>query len=205
LAALLLGLVLIYLTREPLLIAAAGILTIDDAKVPADYLVILGGDAETRPFTAAALYHQGFAPKVLIFEHKTNRLTDLGLVPTHDELYRRVLELEGVPATAIQRLSGVVGNSWDEAQTLQRFLASHHAQRVILVTSAEHTRRARWVFRKVLARIPVEVHMAPAHHVGFDETNWWKSDEGILAYLHEYLKLPIYWYRYRQILTGHES
>jgi uncharacterized SAM-binding protein YcdF (DUF218 family) len=205
LTALLLALVFLYLTREPLLIASARILTIDDARAPADYLVILGGDAETRPFTAAALYHQGFAPKVLIFEHKTNRLTDLGLVPTHDELYRRVLELEGVPATAIQRLPGVVGNSWDEAQALQRFLAAQHAQRVILVTSAEHTRRARWVFRKVLARTPVEVRMAPVHHVGFDETNWWKSDEGILVYLHEYLKLPVYWFRYRQFLTGHES
>jgi uncharacterized SAM-binding protein YcdF (DUF218 family) len=205
LAAPLLGLVLLYLTREPLLTAAACSLTIDDAKAPADYLVVLGGDAETRPFTAAALYHKGFAPKVLIFEHKTNRITDLGLAPTHDELYRRMLELEGVPATAIQRLPGVVGSSWDEAQTLQRFLASHHAQRVILVTSPEHTRRAHWIFRKVLARMHVEVRTAPAHHLRFDETNWWKSDEGILAYLHEYLKLPLYWFRYRQILTGHES
>jgi len=111
LAVLLLGLVLLYLTREPLLITGARVLTIDDARAPADYLVVLGGDAETRPFAAAALYHKRFAPKVLIFEHTTNRVTDLGLAPTHDEIYRRVLELEGVPATAIQRLPGVVGNA----------------------------------------------------------------------------------------------
>jgi hypothetical protein len=49
LAALLLGLVLFYLTRESLLIAAASILTIDDAKVPADYLVILGGMRRRGP------------------------------------------------------------------------------------------------------------------------------------------------------------
>jgi len=80
---------------------------------------------------------------------------------------------------------------------LQRVLAAHHAQRVILVTSAEHTRRARWVFRKVLARMPVEVRSAPVHRLCFDETNWWKSNEGILTYLHEYLKLLFYWFHYR--------
>jgi uncharacterized SAM-binding protein YcdF (DUF218 family) len=179
-----------------LLIAAARVLTVNDAEAPADYLVVLGGDAETRPSAAADLYHERFAPKVLIFEHKTDQVTGLGLVSTHDELYRKVLELKGVPATAIERLPGIVKSSWDEAQVLQRFLISYPAQRVILVTSVEHTRRARWVFRKVLGRMPVEVRVAPVHHLRFDETNWWKSDAGIRTYLHEYLKLPFYWLRY---------
>jgi uncharacterized SAM-binding protein YcdF (DUF218 family) len=195
-AALLLGPALLYLAREPLLVAAARALTIDDAQAPAGYLVVLGGGAETRPFTAAALYRSGFAPKVLIFDLKTDRVTELGLAPTPDELYRKVLELEGVPAEAIQRLPGVVDSSWDEARSLRRFLAAHPARRVILVTSAEHTRRARWIFRKVLAGLPVEVRMAAARHPSFDESNWWKNDAGALAYLHEYLKLPFYWIRY---------
>lgn len=193
---LLLGPTLLYLAREPLLIAAGRALTIDDAEAPADYLVVLGGDAETRPFAAAALYRKGFASKVLIFEHKTDRITDLGLAPTHDELYRKILELEGVPAKAIKRLPAVVDSSWDEARSLQRLLASQPVRRVVLVTSAEHTRRARWVFRKVLAGIPVDVRMAPAHHLSFDETNWWRHDEGALAYLHEYLKFGFYLARY---------
>ncbi|MBI4484038.1 MAG: YdcF family protein [Acidobacteria bacterium] len=195
-AVLLLGPVLLYLAREPLLTAAARALTIDDAEAPADYLVVLGGGAETRPFAAAELYRKRFAPRVVIFEHKTDRITDLGLTPTHDQLYRKVLELEGVAAEAIVRLPGAVDSSWDEARSLQRLLASHPARRVVLVTSAEHTRRARWVFRKVLDGTPVQVRMAPARHLTFDETNWWKQDEGALAYLHEYLKLPFYWIRY---------
>src|SRR5262249_29618292 len=120
----------------------------------------------------------------------------LGLMPTHDELYRRVLELEGVPAAAIERLPSVVDGSWDEARSLRQFLYSHPAGRVILVTSAEHTRRARWIFRKMLTGLSVDVRMAPAHHLDFDETNWWKDDAGALTYLHEYLKLPFYWLRY---------
>lgn len=191
-----LGLALLYLTREPLLIAAARALTIDDAEPPADYLVVLGGGAETRPSAAAALYRRGFAPKVLIFEHKPGRIIDLGLVPAHSELYRKILELEGVPLQAIVKLPGWVESSWDEALSLRRFLVSHSAQRIIVVTSAEHTRRARWVFRKVLANLPVDVRIAAARHLSFDETNWWKHDQGALIYAHEFLKLPFYWLRY---------
>jgi uncharacterized SAM-binding protein YcdF (DUF218 family) len=194
-AVLVLGSSLAYLAREPLLTAAARALTIDDAEAPADYLVVLGGNAETRPFAAAALYRQGFAPKVVIFRHQGERITDLGLAPTGDEVYRKVLELEGVPARAIVRLPAEVDSSWDEARALQRFLTSHPARRIILVTSAEHTRRARWIFRKMLAGATVEVRTAPARHLGFDETNWWKHEDGVLAYLHEYLKLPAYWVR----------
>jgi uncharacterized SAM-binding protein YcdF (DUF218 family) len=194
-AVLLLGPPLLYLAREPLLIAAARTLTIDDAEAPADYLVVLGGNAETRPFAAAALYRKGFAPTVLIPRHKPARISDLGLAPPADDLYRKILELEGVPAHAIVRLPTSVGSSGDEARSLQRFLASHPARRVILVTSPEHTRRARWVFQKVLGGMPLEVRMAPARHLSFDETDWWKHDEGVLAYLHEYLKLPVYWIR----------
>lgn len=193
---LLLGPTLLYLAREPLLTAAARALTIDDAEPPADYLVVLGGDAETRPFVGAALYRNGFAPKVLIPEHKSDRIIDLGLIPSPSALYRRILQLEGVPSKAIVQLPDVVDSSWDEARSLRRFLVSHPARRVIVVTSAEHTRRARWIFRKVLAGMPVEVRMAPAYHLRFDETNWWKDDEGALAYLHEYLKFCFYLVRY---------
>jgi len=182
-----------YIAREPLLIRLARILTVDDAEGPADYLVVLGGGAETRPFAAAALYRAGVAPKVLVFEHEADRITGLGLAPTHDELYRKILQIEGVPARALDRAPGVVRNSWDEARALRRFLVARPVRRIVLVTSAEHTRRARWVFRKVLTGLPVEVRVAPARHWRFDETNWWKSDEGALVYLHEYLKLPSYW------------
>lgn len=195
LAVVLLGPPALYLARQPLLTAAARALTIDDAEAPADYLVVLGGNAETRPFAAAALYRKGFAPKVLIFAHRSDRIIDLGLAPTAEELYRKVLEFEGVPPDAIERLPGVVDSSWDEARSLRRFLISHPARRVILVTSPEHTRRARWVFHKVLAGMSLDVRTAPARHLEFDEADWWKHDEGVLAYLHEYFKLLVYWTR----------
>lgn len=195
-ALLLLGGIFLYFSSEPLLIVYARALQVDDAEPPADYLVVLGGGPETRPFAAADLYRKGFAPKVLIYHQKTDRIVDLGLTPAGHELYRKVLELEGVHSDNIQLLPGVVDSSWDEARILHRFLNQNPARRIIVVTSAEHTRRARWVFKRVLAQMPVDVTIAAAGHLGFDETNWWKDDEGALLYLHEFFKLPFYWIRY---------
>jgi len=182
--------------REPLLVRLARSLTVNDAVAPADFLVVLGGDAETRPFAAAALYRQRMAPRVLIFEHAVSRLDTLGLTPTHDELYLAVLRLEGVPAGVIERIPGIVDSTSDEARSLRRFLSAHPARRVILVTSTEHTRRARWVFRRVLRDVSVDVRVAPSPHLSFDETNWWRSDDGALVYMHEFLKLPYFWLTY---------
>lgn len=178
-------------TRDPILEGAARLLTYEDAA-PADYIVVLGGDPESRPFKAAELYRQRVAPLVLIFEYTPAS----AYRPSQSATYRRILEHEGVPAAAIVEAPGMVRSSWDEAKSLSRFLTAHPPRRVVVVTSAEHTRRARWAFRRALRGSNVDVRMAAARHLGFDESNWWRSDEGVLLYLHEYVKLPYYVFRY---------
>ena len=103
-----------------------------------------------------------------------------------------MLEIEGVPRSAFRVAPGIADSTWAEAQAVRRVLPPAQPTRVVVVTSPEHTRRALWVFREVFAGTPVDVRIAPARHLRFDETNWWQRDEGVLAYLHEYLKLP-YW------------
>lgn len=187
---------LAYMARQPLLIGAAHALTIDDAAAPADYLVVPGGSAEDRPFAAAELYELRIAPKVLLFEYPGDSRQRVGGDLSQTELYRRVLELQGVPRIAVETVPGVVRSSWDEARMLRRFLAGRPISRVVVVTSAEHTRRARWTFRQTLGDLGIDVRTSPARRLTFDETNWWRHDEGVLVYLHEYLKLPYYVVRY---------
>lgn len=186
--------------RHQLLLAAGSALTVDDRVTHADYLVVMGGSPEDRPFKAAALFRESVAPRVVLFEYPADARQRLGGSPSQTDVYRSVLELEGVPRSAIDVLPGVVRTSWDEAQSLRRFLATHAARRIVIVTSAEHTRRTRWAFEKALAATGVEVAVAAARREDFDETNWWQSDEGVLVYLHEYLKLPFYVLRYSGVL-----
>lgn len=185
-----------YVARARLLTGLAHLLTVDTVGPAADYIVPLGGGTDTRPFVAAALYKSQVAPKVLIFEYASSEVIGMGLVLSQTELYRRVLEFEGLPHAAIQVIPGEVHDTWEEALAVRTVLPRRQPTRLVVVTSPEHTRRALWAFQKVFAGMPVDVRMAPARHLTFDETNWWRDDEGVLVYLHEYLKLPYYWARY---------
>ena len=189
-------LVFVYLARGSVLSSLGALLIVDTVGPSADYLVPLGGDAETRPFAAAELHADGVAPSVLLFEYELTEASRLGVALSQTELYRRVLEIQDVPAEAIRVIPGTVRNTWEEAQALKRFLATQASAGVVIVTSPPHTRRAYWSFRRSLQDLPVEIWMAPVRRPGIDETNWWHYDEMTLVYLRESFKLPFYWVRY---------
>ena len=167
-------LVFVYLARGSVLSSLGALLIVDTVGPSADYLVPLGGEAETRPFAAAELHADGVAPSVLLFEYELTEASRLG----------------------VELSPGTVRNTWEEAQALKRFLATQAATGVVIVTRPPHTRRAYWSFRRSLQDLPVEIWMAPVRRPGIDETNWWHYDEIALAYLRESFKLPFYWVRY---------
>ena len=57
-------------------------------------------------------------------------------------------------------------------------------KRITVVTTAFHTARARWIFRKVFRGQGIDVRMAAATDPAFDETNWYRHDESLLALFH---------------------
>ncbi len=88
-------------------------------------------------------------------------------------------------------------STFDEARALRRFAEGRTVTRVIVVTSAHHTRRARWVLRRQLEDLPIELLMAPAEEHGFHQSNWWKNEYGLIAIFNEYVKLVYYFFTYR--------
>ena len=67
----------------------------------------------------------------------------------------------------------------------------------MLVTSAFHTRRARWIFEKTLAGLPVRLQMVAVPYSDFNQTNWWKNENGLITLNNEYIKLFYYDFKYR--------
>jgi uncharacterized SAM-binding protein YcdF (DUF218 family) len=63
---------------------------------------------------------------------------------------------------------------------------------VAVVTTGYHTRRARRTFRQVLGADAARVRFVAAPTDGFDETNWWRSEQGVRCYLTEYVKLGLH-------------
>lgn len=194
--AVLTGVVLgLYLGRSILLPPVAGFLDVSGPPPQVDYVMVLGGGSDSRPFVAAALVNTKRAAAVLVptVAGPVETAEDLR-VPDH-EVIQSVLRARGVPAQAIVLLPEPCSSTADEARSLAAFLQSHPDRTVAVVTHTFHTRRARAIFRKALPGQEQQLHFVAVPTDGFDETNWWQSEQGFQCYANEYSKLLLSWLR----------
>jgi len=190
--------ILAFALRSQILTGIADYLIVSDKLQPADVIVLLNSDVNTRPFRASELYKQGLAPVIVIARSESTPTVDLGLVPNDTDISVAVMEKQGVPADKIIVLPfpGGVTSTFDEAAVIRQYVQAHQTRRIILVTSAFHTRRARWIFEKTLAGLPVALEMVAVPYAGFDQTNWWKNETGLITLNNEYIKLFYYLFKY---------
>ena len=186
---------LVFSVRSSILSGLASILVVDDPLQPADLIFVLTGDEDTRPFHAATLYKQGLAPRIAVAQSEVTPTTELGLYPNSTDVVVRVLQELGIPDRDITvvKSNGGATSTRDEARLLRRYLAEHDVRRVIIVTSPFHTRRANWIFKRELSDLEAETQMSAAPQQKFNETNWWQSERGLLAFTNEYIKLFYYY------------
>jgi uncharacterized SAM-binding protein YcdF (DUF218 family) len=174
-----------YAERTVLLTAAGSWLDVGEPlHEPVDSVYVLGGDADTRPFAAAAMIRSGWARQVLIVP----TAPEPGAL-SHQELLRDILLRRGVAAEAVVELPGQVASTRDEARALRQFLEWHPDHSVAVLTSDYHTRRTRAVFTAQLADFAARVHFVSAPTERFHATDWWHYEQGWKMYTGEYIKL----------------
>ncbi len=186
----------LYVTRDRTLPGLARWLDVGCPPEPSDYAVVLAGDENTRPFVAAALLNAGLARKVLVFTTSSSPGQEDGIMlPTH-EISRQVFLHLGIPDEDIVVLDKRIVNTYYEAEALAEFLAASPGARVCVVTNDYHTRRARWIFAKVLGDRAGQVQFVSAPTDDFHAGNWWQVEVGFVTIVSEYLRLLFYLLRY---------
>lgn len=180
----------LYLARAPILTATAAFLTVADSIERADVIFVLAGEANVRPDKAAQLYAGGWAPIVVIPRPEDYESHPLAPLPNVTDVATALLERLGVPRSDIVVLTAPGGSSStiEDALMFRGYAEQHAVRRVLVVTSMFHTRRTRWIMRRALDGLPVQLIMVPAADRRFDETNWWRTEAGMLAYFQEYVK-----------------
>jgi uncharacterized SAM-binding protein YcdF (DUF218 family) len=199
-AALLLVLIAVTLLAPDRVLAPLGsFLDVSEQPRPVDYVLVLNGDPETRPFAAAALVHAGLAKQVLLTQQRltleSNNVQG-GETLSELELTRQILIARGVPADAIQILPGEIGSSYDELRKLVEFLTERPTATAAVVTNGFHTRRSRWVLNHLFGERANSVSVVGVPRDGVDETTWWRNKMGCAVYLTEYPKMLYYWICY---------
>ena len=141
------------LAHRPLLRATGQALVVDDPRERADAIVVVAGSTPSREETAAGLYREGWAPRVLVSRQlvpgRTQRLIDMG-VRRLDFQGESVAALEkyGVPRDAIVALDQPVEITETELRAVAAAARDRGWRRLILVTSAFHARRVQVIWRR---------------------------------------------------------
>jgi len=185
-----------WLIREPLLLGAANLWIVSDPVSRATAIIVLGGGLETRPFVAAELWRRGLADKILISQGPEERAVSIGAMPSQSERNRAILLKLGVPAGAIGTFEAVSKNTRGEAVGLREWAEQNGASAFIIPSEIFPARRVRWIFRREFRGTAVSIEVPAVEPPGYTRSDWWKTEQGLLAFQNEVLKYIYYRLKY---------
>jgi len=169
-----------------------------DAMGPADAIFVLDGSFLERAVEAGDLFRAGFAPRILIsrggMDPSEARFDAEGIhLPTRAEVARDVLVRQlGLPGSAVEALTEPVNSTADEAARIAPRVTRDGWTRLIVITDRAATRRAGYIFRKVLGP-GVTVIAWSSRRDGYDAAHWWTTRGSVRSTFYELPKILIYW------------
>jgi uncharacterized SAM-binding protein YcdF (DUF218 family) len=176
----------LYLVRAPILRFAAESWIIEDPAGKADALIVLSDDNfyADRATRAAELLRQGKAPLIVASGRRLRPNAGIAELMEHDLVER------GVPKDKILRLAHDADSTREEAEVVARLAEERKWHSVIVVTSNYHTRRARYIFRRVFPQ-DIEVGVASARDGDFDPQHWWEKRKSLKELTREFAAMVV--------------
>lgn len=170
----------LYFVRHPILRFAAESWIIEDPLDKADVLIVLSDDNfyADRATRAAELFREGKAPLVVASGRRLRPSAGIAELMEHDLVER------GVPKDKILRFAQEGDNTREEAEALAKLAKTKKWHKAIVVTSNYHTRRARYIFRRVFPQ-EMEIRVAGARDGDFDPENWWEKRKSAKLFIRE--------------------
>jgi uncharacterized SAM-binding protein YcdF (DUF218 family) len=189
---------LLFLFRYQALAAVGNFLVVTDALEPAEIILLLNGDPTVRPAHAAELLNRGLAQRIVIARAEDSVGVQFGAYPNVTDSNIAILKKLGVLDSQIVQLRppGGVQHTADEADVVLAYCKQNSVHKLIIVTSDLHSRRARFIFRKVMSANQIKVMMSPIADRKYGASNWWRLEDGLVGCQNEYLKLLYYHLKY---------
>lgn len=166
-----------------------------DALGPADAIVVLSGSMPARAEEAARIFRLGYAPEVWVSrpDSPAAELAAMGIrYLGEDDYNREILIRAGVPESAVRVFPEPVIDTEQEVQETARELRREGKSAAIIVTSPQHTRRVRALWRR-LAGGDLRAIVRGAPQDPFDAGHWWRDTRDTLSVLREFLGLVNAW------------
>lgn len=158
----------------------------------ADVLVALGGESGDRVVTAASLFRDGVAPRMLVTGFATSPHE---VRPALRHWRAQVLAEQGVPLESI--IYDVDStNSWEEAVNTRRVMEANGWRRVVVVSDPYHMRRLSWAWGRVFRESGLSYSLVASSPQWWDADRWWHDENSALVVINEFIKLAYYLIKY---------
>jgi uncharacterized SAM-binding protein YcdF (DUF218 family) len=173
---------------------AASWLSIGDAPVKADRMLILSGDP-LRAIYAAELYRDGFAKEIYLTRTMNSKRTrtyeEMGFTfPRLEDVSRAILVKKGVDERDIHMLDAQqVLSTADEANAVREGFGRAWAGRLLIVTSPYHVRRAKIIFHDAMPDVSIYFVASPYDRL---PAKWWTDQAAARQVVLEYAKMAYY-------------
>ena len=177
---------LLYLVRRPILRFMAESWIIEDPVDKADVLIVLGDDNfyADRATRGVQLFREGKAPIIVASGRRLRPSAGIAELIEHDLVER------GVPKDKIVRFTHDGDGTLEEAEALARLVKERKWRKVIVVTSNYHTRRTRYIFRRVFPQ-GIAVSVASARDGDFDPEHWWEKRKSLEELTREFAGMVV--------------
>ena len=184
----------------------------EDHPGHADVMVILMGSISDRVLQTADLYTAGVAGKVWIVQsergaYKALEERGVQIISNTTQACTALIAL-GIAADSIVILPGDAASTRMEAEILRDYLLTQPGiDTLLLVSSAEHTRRAFKIFKAAFTPLEEQpvLYCSPSSYTKFHAEKWWKSKDDVEEVVTEYLKLVNFVLFERRELRNAES
>lgn len=165
--------------------ANAGRALVVDAPQPSDVIVVLAGETNQRPARALELLQQGYARRVVMDVPVATKIYEFTQVQLAEKY------VQDLPQASLIQVCPIAGLSTrDESRDAEKCLSRKEDNRVLIVTSDFHTRRALSIFRH---EVPGKSFcVAAAHDDAQFGTRWWRHRQWAKTWLDEWLRL-LWW------------
>jgi len=178
--------------RRPILRAAGWALVLNEHVEPADVIVVASDADGAGVLEAADLVHSGVTTRVAVFADPPDAVDREFIrrgVPYEDAAARSFRRLRALGVDTIDYIPKNVAGTEDEGRALPDWCDLHGFRSVVVVSSADHSRRLRRVFHRSMKGHQTRVTVRFARYLVFDPDRWWESHDGIRTEIEELEKL----------------
>lgn len=179
--------------RMRFLRAAGWALVIHRPLIESADVIVVAIDADgAGTLEAADLVHNGVSRRIAVFAAPPDSVADREFlrrgIPYEDAAAVSTRQLRSLGIDNVEQITRTVTGSEDEGEVLPAWCDQHRYRSVVVVTTADHSRRLHRILRRSLKGQQTIVTL-PSRYSGFDPDRWWKTRSGVRTEIIEFEKL----------------